>query len=110
MAKTDSTKFGEDYAVGYGKPPSHSRFQPGASGNPNGRPKGSLNLATVLQNALREKVTINENGKRRKITKLEAAMKQLSNKAATGDMRALSQVISTILFRGADKRRRISRG
>ena len=97
MAKRDSTKSDEGYAVGYGKPPSLSRFKPGASGNPNGRPKGSLNLATVLQKALREMVTINENGKRRKITKLEATMKQLTNKAATGDMRAVNQVISTTL-------------
>ena len=97
MAKRDNTKSGEGYAVGYGKPPSHSRFKPGASGNPNGRPKGSLNLITVLQKALHEMVTINENGKRKRITKLEATMKQLTNKAATGDMRAMGQVISTTL-------------
>jgi len=97
VAKRDNTKSGEGYAVGYGKPPSHSRFKPGASGNPNGRPKGSLNLTTVLQKALRERVTITENGKRRKITKLEATMKQLTNKAATGDMRAMGQLISTTL-------------
>jgi hypothetical protein len=97
VAKRDNTKSGAGYAVGYGKPPSHSRFKPGASGNPNGRPKGSLNLATVLQKALRERVTITENGKRRKITKLEATMKQLTNKAATGDMRAMGQLISTTL-------------
>jgi hypothetical protein len=97
VAKRDNTKSGEGYAVGYGKPPSHSRFKPGASGNPNGRPKGSLNLITVLQKALHEMVTINENGKRKRITKLEATMKQLTNKAATGDMRAMGQVISTTL-------------
>lgn len=97
MANRDNTKSGEGYAVGYRKPPAHSRFKPGASGNPNGRPKGSLNLATVLQKALRERVTITENGKRRKITKLEATMKQLTNKAVTGDMRAMGQLISTTL-------------
>jgi hypothetical protein len=97
VAKRDNTKSGEGYTVGYRKPPSHSRFKPGASGNPNGRPKGSLNLITVLQKALHEMVTINENGKRKRITKLEATMKQLTNKAATGDMRAVNQVISTTL-------------
>ena len=29
----------DDDKVGYGKPPKHSRFQPGRSGNPRGRPK-----------------------------------------------------------------------
>ena len=31
----------DDYKVGYGKPPKASRFKPGTSGNPGGRPKGS---------------------------------------------------------------------
>ena len=31
------------YEVGYGKPPQATRFQPGKSGNPKGRPKGSRN-------------------------------------------------------------------
>jgi replication-associated recombination protein RarA len=59
------------------------------SGNPSGRPKGSLNVATTLTKALREKIVINEHGRRRRITKLEAAVKQLVNKAAGGDLRAV---------------------
>jgi len=43
---------------------------------------------------LREKVVINENGRRRTITKLEASLKQLVNKAASGDLRALSQLLA----------------
>jgi len=38
---------------------------------------------------LREKVAINEKGRRRIVTKLEAALKQLVDKAAAGDLRAL---------------------
>jgi hypothetical protein len=72
--------------VGYGKPPVRTRFRKGQSGNPKGRPRGRLNVATVLEKTLREKVVINENGRRRTITKLEAAMKQLVNKAASGDL------------------------
>lgn len=82
------------YDVGYGKPPTHSRFQKGQSGNPQGRPKGKLNLVTVLNKALNEKVTIVEHGKRRSITKLEAAFKQLVNKAVQGDPRSIHQVLS----------------
>jgi hypothetical protein len=80
------------YEIGFAKPPQHSRFRKGLSGNPKGRPKGRRNLATVLERTLQEKVVINENGVRRRVTKLEAAIKQLVNKAATGDLAALRQL------------------
>ncbi len=75
--------------VGYCSPPKATRFKKGVSGNPRGRPQGSLNVATVLMRTLREKVTINENGRPRTVTKLEAALKQLVDQAAAGDLRAL---------------------
>jgi Family of unknown function (DUF5681) len=80
------------YEIGFGKPPEHSRFRKGLSGNPKGRPKGRRNLATVLEKTLQEKVVINENGVPRTVTKLEAAIKQLVNKAAAGDLAALRQL------------------
>jgi Family of unknown function (DUF5681) len=80
------------FEIGFGKPPEHSRFRKGRSGNPKGRPKGRRNLATVLERTLQEKVVINEHGVRRTVTKLEAAVKQLVNKAASGDLAALRQL------------------
>ena len=44
-----------DYVVGYKRPPMHSRFKPGVSGNPSGRAKGTKNLRTLFQNILRRK-------------------------------------------------------
>lgn len=79
--------------VGYGSPPQATRFKKGVSGNPKGRPKGSLNVATVFTKTLRERVVINEHGHRKTVTKLEAALKQLVNKAASGDLRALAQLV-----------------
>lgn len=35
--------------VGPGHPPVEHQFQPGVSGNPNGRPKGRKNLATLIR-------------------------------------------------------------
>lgn len=89
------TKF-SDYEVGFGKPPVGTRFQKGKSGNPQGRPKGTLNMATVLERTLRERVVINENGRRKTITKLEAAIKQLTNKAASGELKALQLLAALV--------------
>jgi hypothetical protein len=77
-----------DYPVGYGKPPRHTRFKKGRSGNPKGRPGGAKNLSTVLGEALNERVVVAENGGRRKISKRDAVIKQLVNQAAKGDWRA----------------------
>jgi len=83
----------QEKSVGYGKPPEVTGFKKGLSGNPKGRPKGSLNVATAFTKALREKVVINENGQRKTVTKLEAALKQLVNQAASGNLRALRQLV-----------------
>lgn len=88
--------------VGYCNPPAHARFKKGKSGNPNGRPKGTLNMATVLERTLREKVVLNENGRRKAVTKLEAAIKQLTNKAASGELKALQLLAA--LVRSAEER------
>ena len=61
-----------DYKIGYGKPPHHSRFEPGQSGNPRGRPPGSKNLSSLLKKALDEPVIVVENNRRRRIAKREA--------------------------------------
>jgi hypothetical protein len=66
-----------DYEVGYGKPPRHTRFELGRSGNPRGRPGGSKNLLTLLNEALSEPVIVVENGRRRKIAKRQAIITQL---------------------------------
>lgn len=90
-----------DDEVGYGKPPKRSRFQKGTSGNPAGRPKGKKNLATVLEKDLHEKVVINEQGTRKTVTKMEAAVKQLTNKAASGDLAALRLLTALVNSAGS---------
>jgi hypothetical protein len=84
--------------IGYGKPPMHTRFRAGQSGNPKGRPKGSRNLASALEAALQEQVTVNEGGVRKKVTKRQAALKQIANKAASGDVNGLRILIPLLQF------------
>lgn len=86
----------QDYAVGYGRPPRHTQFKAGQSGNPRGRPGGAKNLKTLVNEALNEPVTVAENGRRRKITKREAMIAQLVNKSAAADLRATKMLLDII--------------
>ena len=86
----------EDYEVGYGKPPRHTRFAKGQSGNPRGRPCGAKNFTTLLEEALDETVTVTENGGRRKVSKLQAIVTQLVNRSATADFRAIKILLDKL--------------
>jgi len=81
------------YAVGYAKPPMHSRFRPGQSGNPAGRRKGVRNLMTDVQRTLRVPISVKEGGRSRKISTQEGALLVLREKALKGDARALDRLI-----------------
>ena len=102
IASNSNTKPTGDYEIGYGKPPRHAGFQKGRSGNPKGRPKGAKNFATLLGEALDEKVSLTEDGRRRRITKRELVIKQLVNKSASADLRAIKQL--TDIVQGVERR------
>jgi Family of unknown function (DUF5681) len=83
-----------EQAANYRKPPEHTRFKKGQSGNPHGRP--AKNLPALLAAALSEKVTVTENGKRRQVTKREAVIAQLVNKSASAELRATKMLIDML--------------
>lgn len=78
---------GSDYEVGYGRPPKHSRFVKGRSGNPSGRPKGAKSVATRINEVLNQKVRVNTEKGPLYMTKLQAALMQLANLALAGKNR-----------------------
>lgn len=84
------------YTVGYGKPPKHSQFKKGQSGNPRGRTKGSKAFVTLLLEALNEQIMINEAGRRKSVSKRAALAKQCANKALSGDIRFASLVLQLL--------------
>jgi hypothetical protein len=83
----------KDEFVGYGRPPRHSRFNPGVSGNPTGRPKGSRNWLVDLINELQADIEISENGRNVRISKQRAVLRTLIDTAAKGDTRAATSVL-----------------
>jgi hypothetical protein len=85
----------EPYNVGYCRPPLHSRFKPGQSGNPRGRPKGPKGIEQVLRQALERRVP-DPRGGRRKISMLQLIVESLVVGAAKRDPRMLRLLIGLL--------------
>ena len=77
-----------EYAVGYRKPPKSTRFKPGRSGNPKGRRKGEPSVFEQIRALLRQKLTVTEGGKRKRLSRQEVMFKSIGNKAVGGDLKA----------------------
>lgn len=82
-----------DYSIGYGKPPTETRFQKGMSGNPKGRPKGKKNMNTIVRETLFGPIQIQQNGRTTTVTALEAILLKMRNNALSGDFRSAAQAL-----------------
>ncbi|MGH7488300.1 MAG: DUF5681 domain-containing protein [bacterium] len=82
---------------GFANPPSQHRFKRGQSGNPKGRPKGSRNLKTDLAALLKGNVEIIVNGKRRRITRQEAVLLSLFQKAISKESKAAKMLLDLVI-------------
>jgi len=83
----------KDYEVGRGKPPKHTQYPKGQSGNPKGRPKGTKNFKTDVQSTLAAKIKVTKNGKPKNVSTQEAMLLRLREKALKGDARALDRLL-----------------
>ena len=80
---------GDDYEVGYGKPPKEHQWKKGQSGNPKGRPPDSRNLKRVLREVVTETTEVIVNGEPVTMSVQEAMMRRLVMKALKGDRFAM---------------------
>src|SRR5207248_3829073 len=80
--------------VGYKQPPKHLQFQPGQSGNPNGRPKGTRNFKSDLRDELSETISFREGNCEVSISKQRALIKRLVASAIEGDSRSINTLMS----------------
>ena len=93
---------GDNDRVGYGRPPRATRFAPGASGNPSGRPRGTVAIRSSLDKILARKVSLRLDGKRRRVPATEAVLLQLSNKAMGGDPQSIRDYLRIAMSHGQD--------
>jgi hypothetical protein len=83
----------EAYEIGYKKPPRHSRFKPGQSGNSKGRPKKAKSLNTIVREHLTQKVPVRTANGEKKISRIEAVLHKTLEQAMKGNPRALAELI-----------------
>lgn len=83
----------DTYNVGYKKPPRHSQFKPGSSGNPKGRPKAAKGLHSLVRDTLTQKVAVRTATGTRKISKIEAVLQKTIEQAMKGNPRALGELL-----------------
>ena len=97
-----------EHDSGYGRPPKHSQFRKGQSGNPRGRPKSATSFKADLAAELQEKLALTENGKERKITKQRAFIKTLTAAAIKKDIRAVNALLACMKYFGVGEEERVT--
>ena len=96
---------GPSYKVGFRRPPLHTRFKPGVSGNPSGRPKDSKNFKTLLHLILNEQISLQEGSQSRKISKAEAIMRRRIERSKGGHWEVTPDMVDELIAAARQHRR-----
>ena len=84
-----------DYKVGKGRPPQHTQYKKGQSGNPSGLKK-LPDVAQAVARVLEQKISVMQDGVRKKMPGIDALFSKAFAKALTGDMRAAEFLIKLV--------------
>ncbi|WP_156680905.1 DUF5681 domain-containing protein [Sphingomonas profundi] len=94
--QVDITSCGEaaqPYEVGYCKPPRHTQFKPGQSGNPRRGKARKRSPIDEISKILAMPIIVKEGEKTRRVSAYEAAALQLRKMALSGNIRALERIL-----------------
>ena len=84
-----------DYPIGFDRPPKKHQFKPGQSGNPRGRPRKEINYDAMFERELMRKIPIVENGRSKRVTKLEGIVRVYLQRALKGEVRVIMDILSS---------------
>ena len=93
MVETNQSESDDDYKVGYRRPPRQWQFKKGRSGNRRGRPKFKPTANDMILDMAKDKVSVLESGKMKKMSNLSLTFSQMSLKAVNGDFKAIKATI-----------------
>jgi len=85
-----------DYAIGYGKPPKHTQFKPGQSGNPRGRPRRAKGVNTIIREQMLETVLVKTPSGPKRMSTAEVLVRRLREKGLAGDLRSILQLLGLL--------------
>jgi hypothetical protein len=103
----------KDYEIGYGKPPGHTRFVKGKSGNPKGRPRKCSpgfpreqrsHMKDDMERLLQRQIHVPEGGRTKRITIQRAQIRGLVNRAIDGHTPSINQLWILIKRFGLDRK------
>lgn len=81
----------ETETVGYKRPPGKTRFKPGQSGNPRGRPKRKVDMSSALNQAFNDKIIVTGLGKT--LTGMEAFVQSIVDRVLQGESKAIPELV-----------------
>jgi len=94
--KQTFTSSHEPYEVGYGRPPKHSQFQKGQSGNLNGRPKGTQNLRDQMLEVYTRPVNLKQGSNLRSVPRVVALLEVQFQQALKADVPSQKAVFNNL--------------